>query len=195
MKNLVIAGAVALAVSAVPVFTQTAQTPPPAGQKPADQKATTAKNPDERFVMDAAHANMAEVELGKLATDKASKDDVKKFGQRMVDDHSKAADELKSIAQTKNMTWPADLDAKHKSVHDRLTKLSGDAFDRAYMQEMVEGHRKVAAALRTESTSGKDPEIKAWAAKTMPTVQDHLKQAQDIARGVVGTTGTAKPKP
>jgi putative membrane protein len=191
MKNLVIAGAVALAVSVAPAY---AQTPRPADQKPADQKAA-AKNADEHFVMDAAHAGMAEVELGKMATEKASKDEVKKFGQRMVDDHSKAGDELKSIAQTKNIAWPTDLDAKHKAVRDRLMKLSGDAFDRAYMQEMVDGHRKVVAALRTESTSGKDPEIKAWAAKTLPTTQDHLKQAQDIARGVVGTTGTAKPKP
>jgi putative membrane protein len=193
MKNLVIAGAVALAVSAMPAYAQTTQKP--TDQKPADQKAASAKNPDSRFVMDAAHAGMAEVELGKLATQKASKDEVKKFGQRMVDDHSKAGDELKSIAQGKNMTWPTEVDAKHKAVADRLTKLSGDAFDRAYMQEMVEGHRKVAAMVRTESTSGKDPEIKAWAAKTLPTVQEHLKEAQDIARGVVGTTGTAKPKP
>jgi len=192
MKNLMIAGAVALAVSAVPAYTQTAQRP--ADQKPADQKATAAKSSDEHFVMDAAHDGMAEVELGRMATEKASKDEVKKFGQRMVDDHSKAGDELKSIAQTKSITWPTDLDAKHKAVRDRLSKLSGEGFDRAYMQEMVAGHQKVAAMLKTESTSGKDPEVKAWAAKTLPTVEDHLKQAREVARGAVGTSGTMKPK-
>jgi len=189
MKMVMMAGAVALAMSAVPIYAQTSQKPETA------QKADTAhKNgkamADGHFVMDVANAGMAEVELGKLATEKASKDDVKKFGQRMVDDHTKAGDELKSIAQSKNMTWPSDLDAKHKAVRDRLSKLSGDGFDRAYMQEMVSGHQKVAAMLKTESTSGKDAEVKAWAAKTLPTVQDHLKQAQDIARGVVGTSGT-----
>jgi putative membrane protein len=185
MKNLVIAGAVALAMTA-PAYAQDAQKPAMAGHKMAA---------DDHFVMDAAHAGMAEVELGKLATEKASKDEVKKFGQQMVDDHSKAGDELKSIAQTKNITWPTELDAKHKAVRDRLMKLSGDGFDRAYMQEMVAGHQKVAAMVKTESTSGKDPEVKAWAAKTLPTVEEHLKQAREISRGVVGTTGTAKPKP
>src|SRR5262245_45347502 len=147
MKNLMIASAVALVMTA----SGYAQNPPrPVPQKPAAPAPAHKMAGDEHFVMDVAHAGMAEVELGKMATDKASKDEVKKFGQRMVDDHSKAGDELKTIAQTKNITWPADLDAKHKAVRDRLSKMTGDAFDRAYMQEMVEGHRKVAAALRTE---------------------------------------------
>jgi putative membrane protein len=184
MRNLVIAGAVALAVSAAPAFAQDA----PGMKKPMAPKTM----PDEHFVMDVAHAGMAEVELGRLATEKASKDDVKKFGQRMVDDHSKANDELKSIVEKKSIQLPADLDAKHKAARDRLSKLSGDGFDRAYMQEMVAGHQKVAAMLKSESTSGKDLELKAWAAKTLPTVEDHLKQAREIARGVVGTTGTKK---
>jgi putative membrane protein len=179
MKNVLIASAVALAFTAAPYAQQ------PGGMK----------SPDEKFVIDAAHAGMAEVELGKLATEKASKEEVKTFAQRMVDDHSKSAEALKAIAQPKNIAWPTDLDAKHKAVRDRLSKLSGEGFDRAYMQEMVEGHRKVVAMVRTESTTGKDPEVKAWAAKTLPTTQDHFKQAQDIARGVVGTSGTAKPKP
>jgi putative membrane protein len=186
MKNLLIAGAAVLAMSAVPAFAQDAQA---TMKKPATAAKTMA---DDHFVMDVAHAGMAEVELGRMATEKASKDDVKKFGQRMVDDHTKAGDELKSIAQTKNMTWPTELDAKHKAVRDRLGKLSGEGFDRAYMQEMVAGHQKVAAMLKTESTSGKDSEVKAWAAKTLPTVEDHLKQAREISRGVVGTSGTKK---
>ena len=179
MKNLVIAGAVALAMTA-PAYAQDAQKPAAAAHKMAG---------DEHFVTDVAYAGMAEVELGKMATEKASKDEVKKFGQRMVDDHSKAGDELKTIAQTKNITWPTDLDAKHKALRDRLMKLSGEGFDRAYTQEMVAGHQKVAAMLKTESTSGKDPDVKAWAAKTLPTVEDHLKQAREISRGVVGTSG------
>src|SRR6185503_1782374 len=104
----------------------------------------------------------AEVELGKLALQKTQRDDVKKFAQQMVDDHTKAGDELKALAMRKNISWPADLDAEHKALKDRLSKLSGAAFDQAYTQAMVDGHRKVAAEFRTETTSGADAEVKAW---------------------------------
>jgi putative membrane protein len=152
-----------------------------------------ASNMDGRFVMEAAQGGMAEVELGRLAGEKASNDRVKQFGQRMVTDHSKANDELKSLAQSKNITIPADLDAKHKSMHDRLAKLSGDAFDRAYIQQMVEDHRKDVSDFRKQSQNGKDPEVKAWAAKTLPTLEEHMKMVQDInqslGHGAVGTSG------
>src|SRR5438094_41987 len=95
---------------------------------------------DTRFIRDAAYGGMAEVELGKLAAEKASSEDVKKFGQRMVDDHGKANDELKTIASKQNVTWPSKLDATHKMTYDRLSKLSGRAFDRAYMQAMLKDH-------------------------------------------------------
>lgn len=151
-------------------------------------------NDEHRFVMDAAVGSMAEVELGRLATERASNDRVKQFGQRMVTDHGKANDELKALAQTKNITLPSDLDERHKATRDRLAKLSGDAFDRAYMREMVMDHRKDVTEFRRESQSGKDPDIKAWAAKMLPTLEDHLKQAQDISRsiGAVGTSGRSK---
>lgn len=185
MKNVMLAGAVVLAMAAS-AYAQGAG-------RATSTKATAGKaTADHHFVMDVATVNTAEVELGKLATDKASNDQVKKFGQRMVDDHTKAGDELKTLAQQKNITLPTDLDAKHKAVRDRLTKLSGEGFDRAYMQEMVSGHRQAVMKFRTAAKSGKDPEIKEWAAKTLPTIEEHLKQAQGIARGVVGTTGTKK---
>src|SRR5262245_54525373 len=143
---------------------------------------------DATFVMNAAKAGMAEVELGKLAAEKGASEDVKKFGQRMVDDHSKAGDQLKTIAQQKNIAWPTDIDAKEKALHDRLGKLSGEAFDRAYMQAMVNGHQKVANEVRTESRTGKDPDVKAWAAQALPTVEEHLRQAQGMTKAV-GTSG------
>jgi putative membrane protein len=180
MKNVVLAGAVVLAMTATPASAQY-------GQKSSGKGMT-----DQQFVTDVAHDGMAEVELGKLATEKASNEQVKKFGQRMADDHSKAGDELKALAEKKNIPWPTELEAKHKAVRDRLSKLSGDAFDRAYIQEMVAGHRKALMAFRMEAKNGQDPDIKAWADKTRPTIEDHLKQAQEIARGVVGTTGTVK---
>jgi putative membrane protein len=143
---------------------------------------------DATFVMNAAKGGMAEVELGKLAAEKGSSVDVRNFGQRMVDDHSKAGDELKAIAQRKNIAWPTGIDAKEKALHDRLSKLSGDAFDQAYMQAMLDGHRKVANEVRTESRTGSDPDVKAWATQTLPTVEEHLRQAEVITKPV-GTSG------
>jgi putative membrane protein len=166
MKQTVLAGAVLFGLAAAPVFAA-----------------------DQAWVMKVAKGGMAEVELGKLATEKASADSVKQFGQRMVADHSKANDELKALAQNKNITLPADLGPEDKALRDRLTKLSGPAFDQAYMKAMVTDHVKDVAAFRTESKAGKDADVKAWAAKTLPTLEEHLKMARD-ANGTVGTSGT-----
>src|SRR5207248_5959538 len=122
--------------------------------------------------------------------DKASSDQVKQFGQRMVTDHSKANDELKSLAEKKNITLPTDIDPQDKATHDRLSKLSGAAFDRAYMQHMLADHRKDVNEFKRESTTGKDPDVKTWASKTLPTLEDHLKLAEDTTKAV-GTSGAA----
>jgi putative membrane protein len=191
------AGIVVLGLAAAPAFAQAQQ--PPSGQSTATgqttrsdtNKAGMKAGSDSMFVMKAAKGGLAEVQLGQLAADKASSDEVKKFGQRMVTDHSKANDELKSLAQQKNITLPTDLDAKDKATHDRLSKLSGAAFDRAYMQHMLADHRTDVNEFKKESTAGKDPEVKAWAGKTLPTLEEHLKLAQDTTKAV-GTSGTIK---
>ena len=193
MKHVILAGTVALTMAAAPAFAQQT-TPANPGQhrdaaKSDAQKTGTVPASDRTFVMNVAKDGMAEVELGKVAAEKASSPDVKKFAQRMVDDHSKANDELKTLAQTKNTTLPASVDPKHKATIDRLSKLSGEAFDRAYMRDMVTDHQKAVAAFRAESKNGKDADIKAWAAKTLPTLEEHLKMAQDANRAVVGTSG------
>jgi putative membrane protein len=203
MRKAFVGGAIALAVIAAPVLAR-AQQPgqtPGAGQKtpghdqPGHDPAVrdTAKgtaSPDQKFVVEAAKGGMAEVELGRLAAEKGSSDQMKKFGQRMVDDHGKANDELKSMAQSKNITLPAAVEPKAQALHDRLSKLSGAEFDRAYMREMVADHRKDVNAFRRESQSGKDTEFKTWAGKTLPTLEEHLKMAEDANRGVVATSGT-----
>ena len=131
---------------------------------------------DKKFVRDAAQGGMAEVELGKLATEKASSDDVKKFGQRMVDDHSKAGDQLKQVASSEGVQLPQGLSAK-----DKLSKLSSEQFDKAYMADMVKDHTQDVADFQRESRSGSDPAVKDFASQTLPTLQDHLKQAKEIA--------------
>lgn len=134
---------------------------------------------DQRFVHEAAEGGMAEVELGKLASNKASSPTVKALAERMVTDHSKANDELKSLAASKNIMLPTDVGSMHKGKLDRFSKMSGDAFDRAYLGEMMSDHQKDIAAFKKEAQSGTDPEIKAWAAKTLPTLEAHLKAVQD----------------
>jgi putative membrane protein len=136
---------------------------------------------DKKFVRDAAQGGMAEVELGKLATEKASSDDVKKFGQRMVDDHTKAADQLKQVASSEGIQLPQALSAKDKMTEERLSKLSGEQFDKAYMADMVKDHTQDVTEFQHESHSGKDAAVKNFASQTLPTLEDHLKQAKEIA--------------
>src|SRR2546429_4055644 len=153
---------------------------------------------DASFMKKAAAGGIAEVEMGKLAQDKASSADVKAFGKRMVDDHSKANDELKSLASQKGVDVPSEPGAKEKADMARLSKLSGAEFDRAYMKEMVNDHKKDVAEFQKESQSAKDADLKSWAGKTLPTLKEHLKMAQDDwskvggGKTVAGSKKTAK---
>jgi putative membrane protein len=144
---------------------------------------------DRHFVKTAFEGGMAEVQLGQLAVDKASNPKVKDFGQRMVTDHGKANDELKAIAESKHITLPTALNAKDQALKDRLSKLSGGAFDRTYMADMVKDHETDLTELRKEATTGHDTEIKAWASNTATVVEEHLKLARDIQKEL----GTPKP--
>jgi putative membrane protein len=150
-------------------------------QNSAKQSAGMTMTADQRFVRDAAEGGMAEVELGKLAAEKGSSQDVKNFGQRMVDDHSKANSQLKQIASNEGITLPAKLDAKDRALKARLSKLSGENFDHAYMDNMVRDHKKDIADFQKESSSGSDPAVKQFASETLPTLQQHLQQAESIA--------------
>lgn len=147
---------------------------------------------DWAFVKDAAIGGMMEVELGNTAKDKASNDAVKQFGDRMVTDHSKANDELKQWAEQNNVTLPTQLDQKHEATVSRLSKLSGDAFDKAYMRDMVQDHTQDVAKFKKASQNVQNADLKAWAAKTLPTLQDHLKLAKDTAAKVGANAMTKK---
>lgn len=133
---------------------------------------------DKKFMMEAAQGGMAEVKLGQLALKQASNTDVKSFGQHMVEDHGKANDELKALAQQKNVTLPKDVKPADQALYNRLSKLQGAAFDKLYMSEMVKDHKKDVAEFKHASTACKDADVKAWAGKTLPVLEDHLKMAQ-----------------
>jgi putative membrane protein len=134
---------------------------------------------DKDFVMKTAQASMAEVSLGQMASSKGTSPDVKNFGNRMVSDHGKANDELKQLAQNKGLALPADVDEDSKKMSDKLSKLNGKEFDKEYISGMVDGHEKVVKSFEKESKDAKDPDLKAWASKTLPTLQDHLKMAKE----------------
>jgi len=148
---------------------------------------------DRDFMMKAAVGGMEEVELGRLATQKAASNDVKQFGQRMADDHSKAGNELRSLATQKNVTLPAALDKQHQDDVDKLSKLSGAAFDREYMSMMVKDHVEDVAEFEREAASGADSDVKQWAGRTVPTLRQHLQMAQETAGKVGASGGTATP--
>ncbi|MFP5406586.1 MAG: DUF4142 domain-containing protein [Gammaproteobacteria bacterium] len=151
-----------------------------------DMKAGKVPSADHKFIEKAARGGMAEVEMGRLAQQKATNEQVKQFGARMVADHSKANDELKQIAASKGVQVPTSLDKKHKKTMDELQKLSGAEFDRQYMKHMVADHKEDVSEFQKEAKSGKDEDIKAFAAKTLPVLQDHLKMAESTYNAVKG---------
>jgi len=144
----------------------------------AQQGADRLANPDSTFVEKAAAGGLAEVQLGQLATQKASSPDVKAFGQQMADDHSKANDELRGIASRKGVTLPNTMDSKDQATYDRLSALNGADFDRAYMADMVKDHRTDIAEFEKEANSGSDADLKSFASKTLPTIRHHLEMAR-----------------
>jgi len=143
---------------------------------------------DKKFAMDAAMGGMAEVELGKLAAEKATNPDVKQFAQRMVDDHGKANDELKTIASKESIDLPSQLDSKHQAVLDRLSKLSGADFDKAYVKEMVKDHDMDVKEFQREAQNGQNAALRDFASKTLPTLQEHQKMIHDIDRNKMSSS-------
>jgi putative membrane protein len=135
----------------------------------------------ETFVKTAAQDGMFEVEAGKLASENGTKSEVKEFGQRMVTDHTKANNQLKKIATDKKIEVPAKLDAKHTGKLTALKAKSGDAFDQAYVADMVEGHQKAVALFTAAgSAPGVDPELKSFAQETLPTLTDHKSKVMQL---------------
>jgi putative membrane protein len=138
------------------------------------------KSADTAFAMKAAQGGAAEVQTGKLAAEKASSPDVKAFGQQMVDDHTKANDDLKSVAEKKRMTLPTDMNAHQQGTYSKLQRLSGDAFDRAYVKDMVKDHEDDVKEFQKEANNGKDEDIKGFASRTLPVLQAHLDKIKSI---------------
>jgi putative membrane protein len=138
------------------------------------------KSADTAFAMKAAQGGVAAVQMGKMAVEKAGSPDVKAFGQQMVDDHTKANDDLKSLAEKKGMTLLTDMNAHQQGSYSKLRRLSGDAFDRAYVKDMVKDHEEDVKEFQKEAKNGTDEDIKGFAARTLPVLQGHLEKIKSI---------------
>jgi putative membrane protein len=137
---------------------------------------------DQRILKDLAQANMAEVAAANIALKKATRQDVKTFAQQMVDDHTKGLQAVQEVAQSKNVTLPTEPDAKHKKMAARLDKLSGEAFDKAYLANAgVSDHKAAMNKVVDAQKKATDPDVKALAAKLQPTIDEHLQKVQVLA--------------
>src|SRR5437764_10392610 len=166
----------------------TASNPLPgtANTQSSTTSATNLSGPDADFVNKAAQGGLAEVQLGQMVVQKAQNQAVKAFAQRMVDDHSKANDQLKQLASQKGITLPTDVDSSEKQFQEKLSSASGAKFDKMYMDHMLLDHQKDASAFQAEANTAADPDLKNFAQQTLPTLQQHLQLAQQTDKQVKG---------
>ena len=134
------------------------------------------------FLMDAADGGMTEVELGRLAQDKAKNQNVKNFAQMMIHDHSAANDQVKSLASQRNINIPDSISTAHKNKKEDLLKKEGAAFDKAYMDAMVKDHESTINLFEKASNNSKDDGVKSFITSTLPTIRQHLDSARSIRK-------------
>ncbi len=134
----------------------------------------------DNFWADAAHGGMGEVELSKLASTKSKNAEVKKFAQMMVTDHTKVNAELKTLAATKKVVLPTEMDSAHKSIMDDLTKAEGTDFDKKYVDAMLSGHEDSVELFEDQSKDNSDAELKSFTTKTLPTLKAHLEMIKKM---------------
>jgi putative membrane protein len=162
---------------------------PPAGaasSSTASSSSSASANADQDFIANAAKGNRAEVTLGKMVESKTKDPSVRQFAQQMVKDHTTALNELTQLAQSKNITLPEGLPDDATALQSKLSSATGKALDKDYMDSMVDDHKKDVSEFQDASQNAKDPDVKQWAAKTLPTLQAHLQKAEQIAAKVGG---------
>ena len=161
----------------------------------AQSTAPASTNPsaaDQKFANEAMEGGMAEVQLGQLATQKASADDVKQFGQKMVDDHTKLNNQMTQLAPSIGVTPPTQLSAKDQALATRLQGLSGDQFDKAYIQAMVSDHKKDLHEFKKEVATTQNPQLKDAVQQGETVIQGHLEMVQQLAKTHHVETGHMK---
>ena len=186
MNKLVLAAA--LFWLAAPVYAQTAA-PATANEKNAEQGAVSAAT--KKFVTDAATTDMLEIQAGQLALKKTDAPAYQDLAQITIADHTKTSQQIKQMAPSLHgVQLPLALDSAHKAKIDKLSSLSGAAFERQYKTEQVAGHKQAVAMFEDYAKSGDNPELKRWAAQTLPTLKMHLQHAEALPNPQEPTTGS-----
>jgi putative membrane protein len=136
------------------------------------------KEDDSDYLVAAAETDMKEIELGKLAQQKSTNPDVQALGKMMVEQHTKASEELKKAAAAKNITLPTSLTEDGKEAYKDLNDKTGHDFDKKYTDMMVDGHEKMIKKMEKASEKATDADIRMWAANMLPTLRTHLEHAK-----------------
>jgi putative membrane protein len=190
LKHLMV-GVAAIGLMAPPALAQsqdtTGQQPPPAqaGEQQLAQE-------DMEFATDAAEGGLMEVQLGELAQQQAESREVKDFGQRMVEDHGKANEQLMQIAQQKGIELPKEPSEEAQKIYEELQQKSGQEFDQAYMDEMVSDHEEDVETFQEYSGSGQDSDLTSFAEETLPVLQEHLELAQQTHKQITAAVGESE---
>ena len=182
IAGLAFAGLITLGVMAQTNNQSTNQSSSDAYSQNASSQSGSSKlnSTDKQFVEKAAQGNEAEVELGQLAQQKGSSDDVKAFGLRMVHDHGRANDQLQALAQSKGMSLPSKPNREQQEQYNRLSKLSGEHFNAEYINTMTEDHSKDVSEYQQEMNTAQDPAVKNYVSVNLPIIQNHLVRAQNL---------------
>ena len=146
-----------------------------------DAKKTQIASEDAQFMKEAAQSGMAEVKMGELGQSNGESPQVKQFSQRIVTDHTKVNNELKQLAAKKGVTLPDEMSEQHKTMLQHLSSLKGQEFESAFKQHAVENHQKSIEKFKTVSEKAKDADLKAFASKTLPALQQHLELAKQLS--------------
>ena len=177
-------------IAAFLAFTSQAHAQEKSARRDAGKDSGQVAKQDRQALTRMAQSDMAEIAAGKVAAQKASSPEVKKFGQHMVDEHSKMLEEGSKLAQAKGMKPPAGPDKKHQDALQKLQKASGGDFDRQYMQQMVKDHQEVLKVAEKTAKGAKDAELKAHAEKGVPHIKEHLAEARKISQTLSPTKGS-----
>jgi len=156
------------------------------------QTAASAQMQDKAFVRKAMEGGMAEVELGRLASEKASSDDVKQFGQKMVDDHTRLNEQMKPVAAQLGVAAPTKLSKKDEEEKARLESLSGKQFDDAYIRAMLKDHKQDASEFKTEAQNAQNPAVQQAAQQGSQVIDQHLQMIEQIAQSHNVTSGKGR---
>lgn len=139
---------------------------------------------DQGFINKAWNINTAEIQLGQMAQQKATNEQVKQFGEKMINDHTELNNQLSNLATQCGATLPTELTHKNKKMSDKLSKLNGSEFDKEYMNDMIKGHEQAVAAFKKESKDAAQTPVDKWAGKTVAMLEGHLDQAKQVGQEV-----------